>query len=63
MKCLNEAFEEYWNRRVKYRHPEENKKELKIFAFKMFKNGWEKGVWELKQRLRKKGIETCNIYI
>jgi len=54
-----EEFEKYWNRRVKYRHPEDKKK--KIFARKMFYAGWDHGQFELYKELRenqndKKGV-------
>ena len=49
---MNEAFENYWDRRVKYRHPEEKK--LKNFAKKMFRCGWETAKFQLIQYLRSK---------
>lgn len=48
----DEAFETYWNRRVKYRHPEENKKELRILAKKVFYVGWETGRFELNKEIK-----------
>ena len=47
MNYVREEFREYWNRRVKYRHPEEKK--LRIFARKMFYAGWEIGQFELRK--------------
>jgi hypothetical protein len=48
------AFNEYWTRRVKYRHPEENKTKLKIFARKMYYAGWDTGSFEQRKEMEKK---------
>jgi len=45
MKYKDEVFEEYWNRRIKYKHPEEATF-IKL-AKKMFSVGWDKGRFEL----------------
>lgn len=48
MKFSDEYFENYWQGRI-YRHPEDNKKQIKIWAKKIFKSGWETGRFELSK--------------
>lgn len=51
MKFEEDYFEDYWRARL-YKHPEEDKRKLKVFARKLHKAGWEHCHFEIEVKRR-----------